>query len=82
MRDFRKLLRSERDLFSSGMLRGVEWEYVTDVAGQYIGLIFKRHAVEEGFFMDCLNMAPIGYPETSISYQSTLRNIKEDRRFH
>ena len=49
MSDFRELLRSKRDLRSSRMFSGVEWWYVTDVAGRPIGLIsnikqFKKNS--------------------------------------
>jgi hypothetical protein len=33
------------DLCSSGMLRGVEWQFCTDVSGQVIGPIFKGRVV-------------------------------------
>ena len=47
------------DLRSSGLLRKVDWQFVTDISG------------------------PIGCPETSVAnYQSALRNIPEERRFH
>jgi len=39
-----------RDLYSSGMLRSVDWYFVTDVSGQIIGTIFKGQAVQVFFF--------------------------------
>ena len=39
-----------RDLYSSGMLRSVDWYFVTEVSGQTIGTIFKVQAVQVFFF--------------------------------
>jgi hypothetical protein len=56
---------------------------VTDVSGQSSGSIFKGHAVKLKWTTCSLNMEPIRCPETSvIDYQSTLRNISEERRFY
>jgi hypothetical protein len=41
LRDFRFPSRSRRDLYSSGLLRSVEWQFFTDVSGQPIGPISK-----------------------------------------
>ena len=46
MRDFRLPPRCKRDLRSSGILRGVDWQLVTDVSVQPIGPIFKGQAVQ------------------------------------
>jgi len=60
-----------RDLLSSGILRSVEWQFLTDVPGQPVGPIFA------------LNMGPIGCPATSVpNCHSTLRKIPKERRSH
>jgi len=40
------------DLRSSGMLRVVDWQLITDVSGHPIDPIFKGQAVQEEF-LDC-----------------------------
>ena len=65
---------------SSGMLRSVDWQLVTDVSGQRICPILKGQAVQEG----CLTLeyGPVCCPETSVTkYHSTLRKSPEERRF-
>ena len=67
-------------MHSSGMLRSVDWQLVTDVSGQRIGPILKGQAVQEG----CLTLeyGPVCCPETSVTkYNSTLRKNPEERRF-
>jgi hypothetical protein len=57
------------------MLRSVDWWLLADVSEQPIGPIFNGQTV--------LKMGQIGCPETSVTnYQSTLRNIPEERRTH
>jgi hypothetical protein len=57
------------------MLRNVDWYLVKDVSEQSIGSIFKDKADWR------LKMGPIGSSETSVTkYQSTLRNVQEERR--
>ena len=60
------------------MLPSVDWELATDVSGQPADNIFKCQAAWP------LKMGPIaGCPETSVaSSQSTLRNIRGERRAH
>ena len=64
------------DLLSTGILRSVDQYFVTDVSGQTVGRIFKvKHSKKK--------MGPIGSPGKSVTnYQSTLRNIPEERRSH
>jgi len=57
------------------MLRSVEYVFLTDVSGQFIGPICKGKEVEEGGTDRC--------PETSVrSYHYTLPNIPEELRSH
>jgi len=60
------------------MLRSVDWELTTNVSGQPTDNIFKCQAAW------LLKMGPISCcPETSVTnYQSTLSNIREERRSH
>jgi hypothetical protein len=37
------------------MLRSIDWQLLTDVSGQPIDTIFRGQAVQEEFFLDCLN---------------------------
>jgi hypothetical protein len=66
------------------MLRCVDWELVKDVLGQPIGTIFKGQAIQKE--LDCFDRLTIengtdGSSETSVTnYQSTLRNIPEERK--
>jgi hypothetical protein len=84
-RDFRLPPRCRWDLRSSGILRSVEWQFCTEVSGQPIGPIFTGQDFQKES-LSCwiswpLKMGPIGCPETSVqNYQSTLRNIPEERR--
>ena len=58
---------------SSAVLRSVDWQLVTDVSGQSIGLIFKDQP-------GLLELWRVCYPETSVTnYKSTLRNTPEER---
>jgi hypothetical protein len=62
------------DLRSSGMLRSVDWQLVTDISGQLTGLIRKDQA-------ELLDPWRVCYTETSVTnYQSTVRNTPEQRR--
>jgi hypothetical protein len=49
------------------------------------GTIYQSHFKGQAVFLDCLTlqMGPVVCPETSVTnYQSTLRNIPEERRSH
>ena len=73
---------------SFGILRSVEWQFLTDVSGQPVGPIFKGQAVQEEFLHYSwtawpLKIGPISCAETSVpNYHSTLRKIPEERRSH
>ena len=60
-------------LRSFRILRGVDWEFVTDVSGQRVGPIFKRTALV------CLTLEG-GRDKSVTKYQSTLRKTAEQRR--
>jgi hypothetical protein len=65
------------------MLRCVDWWSVTDVAAQHISPIFKSQVVLSSSSLKAwpLKMSPVGIPETLVpDYQSTLRDIPEERR--
>jgi hypothetical protein len=66
----------------SGILLSVEWKFRTDVSGQPIGSIVQDRGVQEEEVTTWpLKMERAGCPETlAQNYQSTLRNIPEERR--
>ena len=59
--------------------RSLDWYLVTDLSVQLMGPIFRGRAV----LVRRLKMKAISCAETSVtSYQSTLRNITEERKSH
>jgi hypothetical protein len=64
--DFRLAPRCKRDLWSSGMLRSVDWRSVTEVSGQTISHVFKGQALQEdsSWIALPLKTSPTGCPET------------------
>ena len=66
----RRPLRCERDFCSSGMLRSVD---------RLLG--YRRFGTTYQVVLTAwpLEMGRIGFPETSVNYQSMLRNIPEER---
>jgi hypothetical protein len=66
------------------MFGSVDWWLVTKVSGQPVGPIFKGQAVQKEFFRTAwpLKIEQISFPETSVNYQWTLRNIPEEPKPH
>ena len=62
--------KETRNPRSSGLLRGLEWEFVTDVSGQNIGPIFKAQEV----LFDCLITEDVA--------NSLFRNVGEKVTFY
>jgi len=63
-----------RELRCFGLLRGEQWQFLTDVSGQPIG---SRLRVGEGAGF---KMGPIGYAETSVrNCHCSIRNYTEER---
>jgi hypothetical protein len=59
------------DALGTWDLRGVYWELFTDVSAQSVSFHLQGSS----------SIGPIGCPQTSVNhYQSTLRNIPEERR--
>jgi hypothetical protein len=50
LRGFRLPPQSRWDLRSSGLLRGVYWQFLTDMSGQHICPILKSQEMQEEFF--------------------------------
>jgi len=44
-REFRLPAQCKWDMRCFGILRSVEWQFITDVSGQPIGVIFNGHPV-------------------------------------
>jgi hypothetical protein len=73
LRDFRLPPRSTWELRSSGLLPSEYWQFLTEVAGQPFGPIFK------GQWSWLFKMGPIGCPETSVrSYHYYFGNGPEE----
>jgi hypothetical protein len=46
---------------------------------RHFGTAYRSHLQRSRIFLLARNMGPTGYPETSVSYQHTLRNNSEGR---
>jgi hypothetical protein len=53
MLNFRLPLTYKRSIHSSGILCGLEWQFIIDILGQPIYLIFKGQTVQENFYLNC-----------------------------